>query len=53
MLRIHINDETREIRTIIASRALASTIVDHGENNILEDSNDIPLESVLKDWFDE
>ena len=52
-LRIEIYERTKEIRKLTVARALASTIVgDSVEEKPVGDEN-INIDNVLKNWFDE
>lgn len=50
-VRVAILEQTRELRNIIATRALASTVI----NSLEVDKDELPnydIDSILKDWYD-
>ena len=50
-LRYDVVDKTKNIRELIISRALASTVIDN-DNSIIEYENNAIDDEILKDWFD-
>lgn len=51
-IRKIVSNKTKNIRELIAARALSSTIVELKENSE-EEKSDFSSESILKDWFEE
>ena len=54
--RIIINDKTKDLRELIAARALASTIIDIESKDELDEIKtieDFSAFNILRDWFEE
>ena len=51
-LRHSIYQQTKEIRQLIITRALASTVIDENTVTCENDEENFDIDSILEDWFD-
>ena len=51
-VREYINADTKNIRELIMARAYASTIVEKSPREEIDHEDDVDIDAILKDWFE-
>lgn len=50
--RYHINEQTKNIRELILSRAFASTVINNNSEEVVDTEEQVDINQILTDWFE-